>query len=248
MNKQLCDDLINLGIRSGDTVLVHSSLKSLGPVDGGAETVIQSLLEVLGENGTLLFPAFSFNSVGANNPVFDVKNTPSCVGALSEYFRTRPGTIRSIHPTHSMSGIGKKARLILSENHLDTTPCGEYSPFRKLRTEGDWILFIGCTIAPNTTMHAVEELAMPPYLLGDAVDYRIIHEDGTESIMSVRCHNFAATGYAQQYIRLGELLSQEELHCGKVLQAECYLMKISAVWEKGFAALQKNPFHFVEKD
>ena len=60
-------------------------------------------------------------------------------------------------------------------------------------------------------------------------------------------YNFAATGYAQRYIRLKDMLTPEELHCGNVLQAECYLMKISAVWEKGFAAMQTNPFHFVEK-
>lgn len=246
MINQIAKDLHALGVRAGDTILVHSSLKSLGPVPGGAETVIQGLLKALGEDGTLLFPAFSFSTVNLKNPVFDVKKSPCCVGALPEYFRTRPGTIRSVHPTHSVSGTGKKAKQILSENQLDTTPCGEHSPFRKMRTEGDWILFIGCTIAPNTTMHAVEELAMPPYLLGDPIEFKIIHEDGSESTMNVRRHNFVATGYAQRYIRLGELLTPEELHCGKVLQAECYLMKVSAVWQKGLAAIQANPFHFVE--
>lgn len=248
MKEQLCNDLRNLGIQSGNTILVHSSLKSLGPIPGGAETVIQALQEVIGNEGTLLFPAFSFRTVNANNPVFNVKETPSCVGALPEYFRTRPGTIRSIHPTHSVSGIGKKAAMICSENHLDTTPCGEFSPFRKMRTEGDWILFIGCTVAPNTTMHAIEELIIPPYLLGDPIDYKIIKEDGSESVMSVRQHNFAATGYAQRYIRLKDLLSPEELHHGNVLQADCYLMKISAAWEKGLAAMEKDPFYFVEKN
>ena len=247
MINKIAKDLHALGIRPGNTVLVHSSMKSLGPVPGGAETVIQGLLKALGDEGTLLFPAFSFSAVNRKNPVFDVKNTPCCVGALPEYFRTRPGTIRSIHPTHSVTGIGKKAEMLLSENQKDTTPCGEFSPFRKMRTDGDWILFIGCTVAPNTTMHAVEELIQPPYLLGDPIEYKIIREDGSESTMNVRCHNFIATGYAQRYIRLGDLLSPDELHCGKVLQAECHLIKVSAVWEKGLAAMRANPFHFVEK-
>jgi len=81
---------------------VHTSLRSLGKVPGGAETVVRGLLYALGENGTLLTPALSYASVGVNNPVFDVLHTPSCVGALPEYFRTRPGTIRSVHPTHSV--------------------------------------------------------------------------------------------------------------------------------------------------
>ena len=98
-------DLQELGVKNGDNLLVHSSLRSLGKVEGGAETVIRGMLEALGGEGTLLFPALSYVAVNAANPVFDVRNTPSCVGALPEYFRTRPGTVRSLHPTHSMSGI-----------------------------------------------------------------------------------------------------------------------------------------------
>ena len=56
MINKIAKDLYALGIRPGDTVLVHSSLKSLGPVPGGAETVIQGLLKALGDEGTLLFP------------------------------------------------------------------------------------------------------------------------------------------------------------------------------------------------
>ena len=79
MIDKICKDLHALGVRAGDTILVHSSLKSLGPVPGGAETVIQGLLKALGDDGTLLFPAFSFSTVNLKNPVFDVKNSPSCV-------------------------------------------------------------------------------------------------------------------------------------------------------------------------
>ena len=162
--QKIASDLQILGVSKGETVLVHSSLRSLGPVEGGAETVVQGLLNALGEEGTLLFPALSFATVGVSNPLFDVRKTPSCVGALPEYFRQRQGTCRSVHPTHSVSGTGKKAPDLLKDHFLDETSCGENSPFRRLREEGDWILFIGCSIAPNTSMHAVEELVTPPYL------------------------------------------------------------------------------------
>ena len=241
----MCNDLRKLGIKAGDTVLVHSSLRSLGPLPGRAETAIGALLEVLGEDGTLLFPALSFATVGIRNPVFDVRNTPSCVGALPEYFRKREGTCRSIHPTHSVSAIGKKAAALLAEHYLDETSCGEHSPFRRLREEGDWILFIGCSIAPNTSMHAVEELVTPPYLHREKVLYKCILEDGSERTMDVKRHNFQ--GYAQNYRRLGEILTEKELRHGSVLNAECYLMKISAMWEKGYDCLKKDPFFFVRK-
>lgn len=243
--QKIASDLHSLGVSPGETLLVHSSLRSLGPVDGGAETVVQGLFQALGEEGTLLFPALSFATVGAANPVFDVRRTPSCVGALPEYFRQRKGTCRSVHPTHSVSGCGKRSAELLKDHFLDETSCGEHSPFRRLREEGDWILFIGCSIAPNTSMHAVEELVTPPYLHREKVLYKCILEDGSERTMDVKRHNFQ--GYAQNYRRLGEILTPVELHHGSVLEAECYLMKISAMWEKGYEALKKDPFYFVRK-
>ena len=162
IREMMVRDLRGLGVRSGDTVLVHSSLRSLGPVPDGPETVIRGLLDALGPEGTLLFPALSYRTVTALNPVFDQLHTPCCVGGLPEYFRTRPGTLRSVHPTHSMSGVGRHAAELFREHHLDTTSCGPHSPFHRLREVGNWVLFIGCGIGPNTSMHAVEELFSPP--------------------------------------------------------------------------------------
>lgn len=107
-------------------------MRSLGKVPGGAETVVLGMLQALGEDGTLLMPALSYAHIDAENPVFDVLNTPSCVGALPEYFRTRPGTIRSVHPTHSVCGVGIQAESLLKNHHLDTTPCGEHSPLSRI--------------------------------------------------------------------------------------------------------------------
>ncbi len=238
-------DLKKLGVEENDRLLVHSSLRSLGEVPGGAETVIRGLLEALGPDGTLLFPALSYRDVNRENPVFDVRNTPCCVGALPEYFRTRPGTLRSVHPTHSVSGIGKDAEKLLGDHVKDTTSCGPHSPFRKLRETGGHILFIGCGIHPNTSMHAVEELVEPVYLFTDPDDYRILLPDGTETRMRVRRHNFK--GWSQMYERLGALMDGEHLRHGKVLQAECFLMDIPCMWEKALAALRENPLYFVRK-
>jgi len=78
----------------------------MGHVPGGPETVIRGLLGALGEGGTLLMPALSYNLVRLAAPdvypLFDYKNTPSIVGKITEYFRTRPGTLRSLHPTHNV--------------------------------------------------------------------------------------------------------------------------------------------------
>lgn len=242
---QIAHDLTALGVREGGVLLVHTSLRSLGKVTGGAETVVRGLLCALGENGTLLIPALSYAHVDANNPVFDVLNTSSCVGALPEYFRTRPGTIRSVHPTHSVSGVGAKAESLLEEHYLDTTPCGEHSPFYRLREVKGQILFLGCGLRPNTSMHAVEELVQPPYFLGDPVDYRIILATGKEMNMRVRRHNFGIWG--QRYDRLGPLLDEDGLKREKVLEATVDLVDCEQMWEQALTALKKEPFFFVEK-
>lgn len=242
---KIANDLTALGLREGGVVLVHASLRSLGTVPSGAETVVCGLLRALGENGTLLMPALSYAYVGVNNPIFDVLNTPSCVGALPEYFRTRPGTIRSVHPTHSVCGVGPKAESLLKEHHLDTTPCGEHSPFRRLRNVKGQILFLGCGLRPNTSMHAIEELVQPPYLLGDPVDYRIILASGKEIKMRVKRHNFGI--WSQRYDRLGPLLDEDGLKRGKVLEATVDLIDCEQMWDRALIALKKDPFFFVEK-
>lgn len=243
--KKIASDLHTLGVAPGETVLVHSSLRSLGKMEGGAETVIRGLLRALGVEGTLLFPALSFRDVTMENPYFDVRNTPCCIGALPEYFRTRENTLRSIHPTHSVSGTGRLAPMLLADHELDETSCGKNSPFRKLREQKSWILFIGCGIASNTSMHAVEELVDPPYLHGKKVAYQCTLQDGSVREMRVHRHNFQ--GYLQNYKRVGEILSGNELRQGPVLEAQCHLMRVDVMWEKALACLKKDPFHFVLK-
>jgi len=85
--RKIAADLIQVGVRSGGILMVHSSLKSMGHVPGGPEIVIRALLEALGPEGTLLMPALTYETVTNENPVFNIAKTPTCVGALAEYFR-----------------------------------------------------------------------------------------------------------------------------------------------------------------
>lgn len=77
--------LEKLGIKGGDSLLVHSSLRSLGGV--APDEIIGALIEVLGSEGTLMFPTLSYETVNARNPFFDCRYTPSNVGALSVLLR-----------------------------------------------------------------------------------------------------------------------------------------------------------------
>lgn len=243
--KQLVDDLRDLGVRENSVLLVHSSLRSLGTLEGGAETVIRSLLDVLGEDGTLLMPALSFRDVTVDHPYFNVCKTPSCVGALPEYFRQQLGTQRSLHPTHSVSAIGKLASELLNGHENDSTPCGKNSPFHKLPKYHGQILFLGCGLLPNTSMHAIEELSEPPYLYDDLQDYEMTNANQEVFTMTVRSHNFE--GYAQRYDRLAQVLGGQALRTGKILGAECHLVESSAMWSVVHDRLKQDPLYFVDR-
>lgn len=244
MKSNLSNQLRDLGVRPGGVLLVHSSLRSLGPLEGGAEAVILGLLDALGPHGTLLLPALSYASVGPGSPVFDLHQTPACVGALPEYFRTRPGTLRSIHPTHSVCGSGSLAAELLGGHELDSTPVGPHSPFARLPGLEGQILFIGCGLRPNTSMHGVEELAVPPYLFATTSQYTIRLDEGREFTMTVRSHNFA--GWAQRYERIAALLNEPALRQGNVLMATCHLVEAAALWSVALKAMQQAPLYFVE--
>ncbi len=243
--KQIALDAINLGIEKGDTLLVHSSLRSLGGAT--PEDVVNGLLSALGEKGTLVFPALSYMHCNPNQRNFDYYNTPSNVGALPEFFRTQvKGVVRSINPTHSCCALGKNAEYIVSGHILDKTPCGENSPFRRLMKLDGKILFLGCGMRPNTSMHAVEELSKPDYLFGDSYEYQITDGEGKPKKLVCAAHDFK--GVEQRYERLADLLNGDELKIGKILSADCHLVKTVPMWEKADKKYRETPHYFIEKD
>lgn len=108
-----------MDIKKGDILLVHSSLTSIGYVEGGAETVIDALLETVGEEGTIVMSTLT----GWFEP-FDSGSIPSAVGKISERFRLRKNAFRSLHPVHSVAAIGKHAEYITEGHENCETGCG----------------------------------------------------------------------------------------------------------------------------
>ncbi len=160
----LIEHLKALGVRPGMTLLTHSALRRVGPVAGGADTVIDALLEVLGPEGTLLMSAVSGN-VNPDQPVFHVRYTPATVGTLVNVFMERPNVVRSLHPVHSVAGCGPRAEFITA-GHLEAhTPWSPDSPYGKLmRDPNGFILFLGTNFTCNTCIHALEIEARVPGL------------------------------------------------------------------------------------
>lgn len=243
----LIRDLISLGVREGDVLLVHSSLSSMGQVEGGADTVIDALLEVLGKDGTLLFPAFSFSPCYKTSE-FSYNDTPSCVGKISETFRKREGVIRSFHPTHSVTAIGKHALELIRDHEKDDTPVGVNSPLRKLPRYNGKILMLGCSLHSNSFMHGMEELAEVFYVLRGHQEYTMIDKDGNRSKTKIRRHNFARENGVlhQRYNRSLDVLDEGDYWIGKVHGAECVLMDSVALEIKAVKKMKENPTYFID--
>lgn len=244
--EELVRDMTALGIQKGDTLLVHSSMKSLGgEVDGGYAAVIDALLTALGPDGTLMMPALSYETVTRDHPYFSVKRTPSCVGKLTEAFRLTPGVLRSVHPTHSICACGKIAEELVGGHILDNTPVGPNSPLRRMMACGGKILMLGCGLAHNTFMHGVEQEAGAPYCLSpQTVNFTLELADGKEITVTHTPHAFV--GVDQHYERAASLLNGKDMKQGKIAAADCYLIDSNALWEKGSAKIKESPLYFID--
>lgn len=164
--EDLVSGLRTLGLKTGDRVLVHSSLSSFGHVEGGAETVIDALLEAVGAQGTVLVPTLTGDEAlsPANPPRFDPAATPCWTGAIPETFRQRREAIRSLHPTHSVAAMGREAEAMTCDHWRSVTPCDELSPYGKLASAPDgYVLLIGASYQTLTILHHVEEIAGVDY-------------------------------------------------------------------------------------
>lgn len=165
----LADGLARLGIAAGDTVFVHSSLKSLGYVEGGAASVVRALQLAVGPQGTLLLPAYYMpggSILGAcqlHGYVFDVRKHGCHVGRLPQAFLASKGIERSVHPTHSVAAWGCHAAYLTEAHHRAPSAFGHGSPWQRLLgLEQAKVLGLGISMGPVTFYHVLEDA------LGDA--------------------------------------------------------------------------------
>lgn len=160
--------LRRLCLKNGDIVGVHSSLSSFGYVEGGAEAVIDALLEVVGQEGTIVMPTHSANIVEVERTAeekamgvtwlykilpYDPKETPCRTGTIPEAFRKRKGAVRGSHPSNSIAALGPRAEELVEGWH------------KVLEADG-YILLIGVGLEVCTAMHLAEKrVQFPEHIL-----------------------------------------------------------------------------------
>jgi aminoglycoside 3-N-acetyltransferase len=202
----LRQELGQIGIDPQGTLLVHSSFKSIGNVEGGPDTVLDALSDYMKE-GLLVLPTHTWDYVRADNPKFYVDESPSCVGILPELFRKRPGVVRSKHPTHSVAALGADAVPFTSGDELCDTPCARSSAWGKLLDRKATIMLLGVDLTRNTFMHGVEEWLDIPGRLTDGCEllYTVL-SDGTEIPVPSRRH----IGHPSEYFGKVERIFEDE--------------------------------------
>ena len=163
--------LNRLGVCEGDSIITHSSFKSLGPLENGAQTVIDGMQAAVGKEGTVIFPTLCQKDWPH---VYDnwSMDAPSDVGYLTNYFRNLPGVKRSNQATHSVAAIGKYADYI-TETHgisgkrhgiFGDTPFAADSPWEKMYQLDTKVIFLGVGIRKCTFRHYAEYCVIEDYL------------------------------------------------------------------------------------
>ena len=187
-----------MGIRSCDTVLIHTSLKAVGEVEGGADGFIDAFCEYL-KDGLFLVPTHTWNDVNADNPYYDVKMSVPCIGTVPRIAAFRPDGIRSLHPTHSMWAHGRDAEAFVKGEENAQSPAPVGGCWDRLADVGAKILLIGVEHNRNTFIHSVDERMALPDRLGAPYLVTIVDHHGHSITHPMRPHSCSRTNDVSRF-------------------------------------------------
>ena len=234
--------LKEMNLSGTEAIMVHSSMKAIGEVDGGADTVVDAFMEYF-KDGLFMTPTHTWAQMSSEYATFDPETEPACVGIIPNVFRKRPGVVRSLHPTHSIAAYGKgAAEYILGEENA-TTPCPPGGCWDRLRKINAKILLLGVTHGRNTYIHSVDEALGVRDRLTDAPTLmHIVMPDGAlKDVQMYRHYNrgIASGSFSDHFDKMKQafydLGAAREVKFGDADCILCDAKKIFEVCEKLFA-------------
>ena len=176
--KDITDFLETNGIRHDDKVTIHASLRSVGPIENGADGLIDALKSYL-DKGLLLIPTHTWDEVVRETPYYDVRTSVPCIGTISRVAFERRVGVRSLHPTHSVVAFGPDAAEFVKGEEKCGSPAPVNSCISRLYEENGKVLLIGVGHERNTYLHSVDErLGIPDRLNPDPFVITIKDRDG----------------------------------------------------------------------
>lgn len=240
--KFLIDEFRSLGMEAGDTIFVHSAYSSLGKapggVEGGPQTVIDAILEIITNDGTLIMPTFNYDFL--KGVPWDIRSSPSQMGVMTELVRLDPRAKRMFHPIYSMAAIGRHADELAV--HRSNDCFGETTIFKKFRDWDAKILIIGLAYSKSITfLHHCEQAAKVDYRFlkgfkGTAIDFEGKPHEG-EYTMFVRDVD---RGVVLDFEPIGALLDSKVVKQKKIGLGDVRLMKCNDVFNLAVKAMVEH--------
>lgn len=250
LKEDVIQALTAVGVRPGQSIMVHTSLSSLGFVCGGAQTVIEALMECVGREGTIMMPSQSWKNLDPETgvhweepeewwqiirdhwPAYDKAITPTnTMGAVAEMFRRWPGVLRSGHPARSVAAWGKYAEYLTRDHDLSNI-FGDGSPVGKLYELDGYVLLIGVGYDKNTSLHLADARAVYPGK-HQTTEHSAVMADGERKWVAyetlyVDGKDFEEIGEAFERQRKGR---EEPLGCGRLrLMRQRELVDFAVEW------------------
>ncbi|MBQ2952359.1 MAG: AAC(3) family N-acetyltransferase [Clostridia bacterium] len=255
------DDVFRLleahGVQRSDVVTIHAALRAAGPIEGGADGLIDALKAYLCD-GLLLVPTHTWAVVNAANPHFDVRSTVPNIGTLARVAAFRPDAVRSLHPTHSLAVFGRGAREYVQGEERSTTPAPMGGCLSRLYELGGKVLLLGVGHERNTYLHAVDErMNLPNRLRQPGFAVSVTDWDGnTTHVAEFHPHAVAGipVGCSEFYPNYGPALdacgavTRGTLGNATVLVCDCRRMTdcVMHLWQQADRDICLGPFDIPE--
>lgn len=193
----VAEALRDCGLEEGDACFFQDELGDLGRFEDGAATIIEGVDKVIGPRGLVAMPSYPMTSSAfeylSDDPVFDLRRTPSQMGIVSEAFRRDPETQRSLHPSHPVCARGRGAEALLAGHDAAPTPFGHGTPFMRLVDADALQIFFGGGLRPLSMYHPFECTRVPafplPVFSDRLFDARCIDADGRELVVRTLVHD-----------------------------------------------------------
>jgi aminoglycoside 3-N-acetyltransferase len=252
--KRLVEDFRKAGISPGDTLIVHSSMRTIGWIVGGAVTVIEALMEAVSDQGTLVMPTQSTDNgepsrwrappvpeewwkiIRDELPPYNPVTTPTRkMGIIAETFRKYPNVYRSAHPQASFGAWGKTAKYVV-ETHPADDAFGEKSPLAKLYEQDAKILLIGIGLEANTSLHYAEAKANLPDMPVESKGAAVL-EDGKRAWKTWEEPEYDDDDFHKI---AGDFEEQEGLSPVYIGQAESHIFEMRELIDYAVCWLRKN--------
>ena len=240
----LLKDIRNLGIDENDKVMLHSSLKKVGQIQGGGDTLLDAFCEYLGDSGLLVLPCHTWGTIDEGG-TYNI-DTPSNLGVLPNLFRKRKGVYRSMHPTHSMCAYGKGAFEFVQGEIGNDSFCGN-GCMQKLLDMGAKILLMGVTLTSCTFFHLIEEkTTLSHYWFNDKpTNYKVKLENGQVIDKPIYMTKIDTSEYFDKALDL--VKGHPTTKLGKIGNADCILLDCKSIYPVIEKLIKENPNVFMCK-